>query len=626
VLRFFQQEYNAMTDINYSYSIGAQPTGNAEPTTLWSSHGVRVIPLTANVVVLFNPNNDARLLVQPEVARALEQCFCFKSLEEHLDHLFDTMPPLREQPADALQILQLVRDAGIFESADMAWQRLTANTNNAPPLDDSPVRLFILTCDRPEALQRLLNALQEQGLPQQVEALFVIDDSRKDENEAANAGAIESAQSGMHIPIYHIDTAARADLISHLKVSLAESKHASVDFLLTRSHWGQAPTYGLARNLALLLSVNYRALVLDDDILPQALLPPLPAKNLTFDYPNARESVLYPSATDMQQHTLIADYNPLAAMLQSLGQPLGKILSANLSGASALKGIDGRLTTSLEAKSRVHLSQCGTWGDPGTKDSEWIFFQPEASIKRLLDRDSEPEKLLAARTAWIGYRGATIGPHGTLSHLTGLDHRALLPPYLPAGRGEDLLFGIMLQRLHPESAVYNEGWAVAHYPVENRSARGRLSPVKRSATIMMLADWLGRATGDEAGIPPETRLFMLADEISRVSQMTEAALEDLVRKELLQWRTSLLARCMDHLDALSRLENLPGARSWRTFLEQSRDNLVDQIQSQEPHPVADALTRATYDLETLRRRGLAFSEAIKAWPAICQAAREFELR
>ena len=82
------------------------------------------------------------------------------------------MPPLREQPEDAMQILELVRDAGIFESADEAWQRLTASTDDASPLDDGPVRLFILTCDRPEALQRLLSALQEQVLPQQIEALL----------------------------------------------------------------------------------------------------------------------------------------------------------------------------------------------------------------------------------------------------------------------------------------------------------------------------------------------------------------------------------------------------------------------------------------------------------------------
>jgi len=196
-LNFFQQKSGAMTDINYSYSLGEIPSQTTESETLWSCHGVQIIPGPASAVVLFNPKNDARLLVQPEVARALEHCFRFNSLNGHLNHLFDAMPPLREQPEDALQILELVRDAGIFESADEAWQRLTASRNDASVSDDGAVRLFILTCDRPKALQRLLNALQQQVLPQQIEALFVIDDSRHSESSVSNARAIESAQTGM---------------------------------------------------------------------------------------------------------------------------------------------------------------------------------------------------------------------------------------------------------------------------------------------------------------------------------------------------------------------------------------------------------------------------------------------
>ena len=88
----------------------------------------KLFPGPADAVVLFNPKNDARLLVQPEVARALEHCFRFDTSEWAPNHLFDAMPPLREQPEDALHILELVRDAGIFESADEAWQRLTAST------------------------------------------------------------------------------------------------------------------------------------------------------------------------------------------------------------------------------------------------------------------------------------------------------------------------------------------------------------------------------------------------------------------------------------------------------------------------------------------------------------------
>jgi hypothetical protein len=363
---------------------------------------------------------------------------------------------------------------------------------------------------------------------------------------------------------------------------------------------------------------------MDDDILPQALTSPLPTKDLTFDTPNAREAVFYESAQDLQQHALVADFSPLTAMLQSLAQPLSQLLGAKLSGASALKGLDGRLTTSFGGASRVHLSQCGTWGDPGTGDSGWVFFQPEASIKRLLENTSEPEGLLAARTTWLGYRGTTISTYGTISQLTGLNHCALLPPYLPAGRGEDILFGVMLQRLHPESAVSNEGWAVPHYPVDNRLRRGQLLPLKVTASFVMLADWLGRPPRDEVGLSPESRLATLADEISRLSEMSLEALESLVQRELLSKGSSLLSRCMDHIDALSRLDNLPGTPHWQTFLEQSRDTLVSQIQSQEPHPVADALTHAASDIETLRGKASDFAKAIRSWPEICKAAGDFE--
>ena len=77
---------------------------------------------------------------------------------------------------------------------------------------------------------------------------------------------------------------------------------------------------------------------------------------------------------------------------------------------------------------------------------------------------------------------------------------------------------------------------------------------------------------------------MLADEIADCLQMTRKHSKSIVQGELLSKRASLLARCMDHLDALPRLDNLPGTPTWQAFLEQSRDNLVSQIQSQEPHP------------------------------------------
>ncbi|MDG2441720.1 MAG: hypothetical protein P8M13_00535, partial [Luminiphilus sp.] len=298
-----------MNDIQYSYSLGSIPADTEAPQPLWSYHGIQIIPGPTDTVVLFNPKNGARLLVQSEVSRALEHCYRFDTLSGHLNRLLDAMPPLREQPEDARKILEFVRDAGIFESADEAWHRLTARSDESP-LDEGPVRLFILTCDRPEALERLLGALKEQTLPEQMEALFVIDDSRASKSSVRNAAVIESVRENIDLPIHHIDMAVRTELISQLKATLSESHHLTIDFLLDRAYWGAAPTYGLARNLALLLSVNYRALVMDDDILPVAMIPPLLKKDLGFDTPTAREAVFYSSTAEMEQHALIADFSP----------------------------------------------------------------------------------------------------------------------------------------------------------------------------------------------------------------------------------------------------------------------------------------------------------------------------
>ena len=44
-----------------------------------------------------------------------------------------------------------------------------------------------------------------------------------------------------------------------------------------------------------------------------------------------------------------------------------------------------------------------------------------------------------ARASWLGYDGPTLTKHGVMSQLTGYDASHLLPPFMPAFRGEDRL-------------------------------------------------------------------------------------------------------------------------------------------------------------------------------------------
>ena len=517
-----------MTDFSYSIAAGSRPQLDTK-APLWSFNGVNMLAGPAGSVILHKLRGDRRMIVQPDVAEALKLCAPFRTMQSHTRNIIEAIPELKEHAAHTTQTLEQLASAGLFDSSETCWKRLTTSNDHTDP--NSAARVFILTCDRPAALNRILSGLREYPLPRSVEGIWIIDDSRDKEHIQENASIVQLQAEGAKVPVVHVDLSVRNEFIQILKRALPDQAN-SINWLLDRSYWGRMPTYGQARNVALLLSVGKRALVLDDDIIPQAITPPLSSTTLRFGLANDREAVFYPSKEVLMQHALARPESPLAMMLASLGQPLAAPLTQHLSGHEGLSGVNGELLDRHSGESRIIMSQCGSWGDTGTTDGNWIFNLPQASIKKLLDRDIPLTQQLGSAAQWMGYRGPVISQYGTLSQLTGLDHRALLPPYLPAGRGEDVLFGILLQRLHPESAVWNESWAIRHEPLENRAERGALTPLSVKPNTALLADWLGREPRDQWGLSPERRLGGIVDQIERLVSMDSGQLESLVRQEL----------------------------------------------------------------------------------------------
>ena len=616
-----------MSDINFFVAAGSPPDLQGDTAQLWSFHGVKQIAGPGGTVVLHKRGCDRTMLVQPDVAEALFLCSPFRTLASHTRTVISLLPSLAEHAEHTLQTLTNIAEAGLFESSEAAWERLTGEAQDNTRTTDQPselVRVFILTCDRPDALTRLLAGLAESPLPPEIESIWVIDDSRDVKNFSANGSVITNSGSVLSKPVHHVNQKMTARLIEHIRGELAGSDSA-VNWLLDHNQWPDMATYGVARNLSLLLSVGYRALVLDDDVIPQAITPPLSTTSLKAGTANDRESVFYTSTKELNRHALANLYSPLAMMLQHLGKPLGQILKAELASHGDLAGWDGALLSTHKSTSPTLLNQCGSWGDAGTGGAQGVVYLGEASIKRLMDTSEPLESVLGARASWFGYRGPMLTQYGTMSQLTGFDHRALLPPYLPAGRGEDILFGIMLQRLHPESLVYNEGWAIRHAPLEERSARGALSPLNAHADTRLLADWLGREPSDQWGLTPERRLSDLAGQVLRLAEMEASALEAMITEELISKRTNLLKLCMRSLSQLRQMENLPRTGEWKAFLEASRDQLVRDIHA----PEADALAAAAgklggNDIDLLRRHGESFAQALSWWPQICEVAIRFE--
>ena len=559
------------------------------------------------------------MVVQPDVAHALSFCSDFRSLESHTDTILRRLPQLAAHRDSTLQTLQSIRDAGILESSEEAWLRLTASQNYET--DRAPCRIFITTCDRPAALKRLLKSFTPSLLPGEVEGIWVIDDSRETQSEQDNSDIISTTQDVFDVPVVHVDTAYRKRFVEHLQAHVdAEDE---IKWLLDRGAWGTAPTYGMARTLAVLLSVGKRAIMLDDDTLLEAIAPPIATGGLQFDDGRGRESVIYDSIETLQQHALASEVPLLESFLATLGTTVGDTVKRHLKGHHALQGVNGDLLARFGCGAAIIMTQCGYWGDTGTASGNWIFYLPQHAIKRLL-ATPDLRKSLKASAAWSGYRNPTITPYGTMSAATGLDNTQLLPPYIPAGRGEDLLFGIMTQRLHPDSGVFNLAASVPHFPVDERDERGDLTPMNIKPGLHLFMDWLGIEPTDQWGLSPTRRLQGVIEDINRLTDMESSALEKMTNTMLASKIMTTLNACMTRLEHLPEYEALPSTPTWKHFLEETRDDLVTQIQAADRSPLASSgAAWAEDDLAQARAHGRALASTLQIWEALREAAAAF---
>ena len=615
-----------MSDFSYSFNLGNTPTDQPAGGETWSFCGVKILPGPGNTALLHKVRTGQRMMVQPDLAQALQHCTAFRTLEAHAQQIMQVIPALKEHAQSVRETLETVRSKGLLESASQTWERLTLASDTGTS-GAAPCRLFVLTCDRPEALRRLLDSLQGSHLPAAIEGIWVIDDSRQADAVTKNSDIIASAQASTGRPLRHFDLDAREALIASLEKKHPQSSQA-IRFLLDRTYWQSAPTYGLARNLALLLSGGRRAVMIDDDVVLRAMQPPLQKRPLRFGTPNEREAVFYSSLEALEQHGMPEAVDPLSDLLASLGAPLGATLGARWSGSQELANADGHTINRFSAHSQILITQCGCWGDIGSAAGNWVFHTPTTTQKRLLGVSKDIEAILGSGGNWFGYRGATLTSYGVMSGLTGVDHTTLLPPYFPAGRNEDILFGIMTQRLHPDSVVMNAGWAVAHYPLETRTGRGLLRAMGTGVDISLLADWLGREPEDQWGLPAFQQLAGLADQIERLATMGSREIEQLISYMLLSKQSGLLSRCLEQLAGLNAagLDGQLGTERWREFLDASRERLLSEVQTVDASPLADTLARRNeagmadidmeISIERLREIGLDFAAALRIWPAL----------
>lgn len=327
--------------------------------------------------------------------------------------------------------------------------------------------IAIATSGRPAALERCLSGLvRNLRRHDRSPRLLVIDGSPDPKTIAANHAAVDRVMRAQSYPIALADnTATRAFAQRMVAAGFDEDL---IEFALPGSDaFRLGSRLGASRNLHLLATAGDIILSIDDDTdcrfttAPefQPKLAGVAGIDALGDDP--AQVWVHPSRSAILSSLPFSDIDLLGSHEALLGRSVSDLRGPGRSGGSS-------------ALDRVRVTLGGLAGDCAWGTPSRYLFLDDTSFARLTRSDDSYRASTTSREMLRVAPASLVS--GRVEHLIaaifGADGRTLLPPFVPVGRGSDVVFGRLLKAFDPAAAFGHVPWAILHEPVENR----RFSP------------------------------------------------------------------------------------------------------------------------------------------------------
>lgn len=607
----------------FSVDMTVEPAGSFKPLPDWIAFDLCLAyPVPGGNLLLHNTRNGRRAMVKPEVYRALLHCREFKTIEQHTETLIGLESAMQGQHADIRKVLQSMLGSGMMVSAKSVCEslKIKAGKDAAERQNDAPV-VAILTWERPQALERLLESIARNCDTEKVHRIYVVDDSRKTENIESNRALAERFASRMSCPFQYFGQAEQRAWLDEMVKQLPAHENA-IRFLADGSRWRDFWTSGLSRNLALLLSPGHRLVMIDDDVVCDVYDPPRVNHGITFS-DDPREVVFFSGEQDWSHLHQPINPDPVNRHMQCLGLTFSAaldVLGQNNLKASGFQNATALQLSELQTGSEILLTECGSLGCPGTKDNTWLPDLPPESLKRMLASEDATARALGSRKVWSGRNHPHFAPRPNMSQITGFDNRRMLPPYLPIQRGEDRLFGYMLDYVFPASVTLDYPWAVPHLPMPDRKWRDRDLDFSPGDTFpMFFVEKIIEHKSTCLSTRPEERLSSLSGWFGDMASAPAHTLTSMYLNSRLGGDSARLAQLTELLASAD-----PAPVSWQNYLRNGITQLNADLElaSRENFKIRGVPSRLEGDelIAFWRKVWRDFAEAIAAWPEIRQAA------
>jgi hypothetical protein len=555
-------------------------------------------------------------VVEARPLRALVACQGFATLDQHAAAIAaqggGSRAAVREDLAGLVQ-------AGLLAPAGALVTRLgRTDPEPAPP----PVAtLGIPTKERvPELCAALESYIANARAHGRTLAYVVGDDAPTAAGRAETRAALTAVQARHGVPL------AYAGLEEKTRYAAALARHAGVprdllDFALVDPE-GCAYKVGANQNTLLLHGAGAPMVQVDDDTRCRVAPTPgqLPGLALTSRGDPTEMWFPGPGAPDLPERVLVD--RDLVSIHESL---LGRRVTDCVADARRLgldvDGVSGWLLRRLEPRGgRVACTQIGGAGDSGTGSMWHYLFLGDPSRSRLHASEAAYRHAFTRRRVVRAVRRATVSDGGFFMSMNiGLDTRSLLPPFFPAQRNSDGVFGSVLRAAWHDAFFGFAPWVMEHAPAARRASPfpAFFEGLGRTDADDLVCILINGSRVDADRDDPARGLRALGEVLERWGSLPLADFEELVRVQVLRAR-SLDLVMLD--EAVQRHQGAPAY--WARDVERTVAGVRAALPAAWlPYPTdlvtayGEAAARPLF-ARLVRRYG----ELLQVWPDLFEAA------
>jgi hypothetical protein len=459
-----------------------------------------------------------------DVLRALGQAREFRTLNAHVQAIVATQPALANQQSAVKKVLEALVSRGLLIAEDAliaSWRQPDGQA--LVPFAGIAIR----TCDRPERLQALLASISASSMEQAQYPLFIVDDSRSEQARARNEQLASDAGAtylGVKYQQRYLDFLARQ-----------AGEEAATLAKLAAPGMQEGFSGGRVLNFIALFFAGHRFALLDDDFLYSWLQQPdVQEGELVFSAASQVEVRLADNfeALACTGQVPAADALPLHADL--VGQRIGDVLAQSQWQRVSVVGLTVADCQSMNADAPVLMTCQGVWGHSGSEQPHWLYVltgqarQAFTSDRERYMRHRAAPVMMNAAKHWCFHREPRFLP-------LAVDASRWLPPTMPEGRGEDLLFNTLLLALHPGGQALEAPFALQH----GREQQHQYTDAQRQSAMTpglatLLADYVQARIEQCEAASAEHRFNWILGQLEDLANASSQRRENFLR-EYLGW-------------------------------------------------------------------------------------------